>query len=53
MACPLRIERPGGGYHVTTPGNEGRPIFREDSDRFHFPGLLVELGQRIGARIHA
>jgi len=53
MARPLRIERPGGRYHVTTRGNEGQSIFRDDSDRFHFLGLLAELGERFGARVHA
>jgi hypothetical protein len=28
MARPLRIERPGGSYHVTARGNERKPIYR-------------------------
>ena len=53
MARPLRIERPGGRYHVTARGNERKAIFRDDSDRFHLLELLAELGERFGARVHA
>ena len=53
MARPLRIERPGGRYHVTARGNERKLIFRDDPDRFHFLELLGGLGQRFGARVHA
>jgi REP element-mobilizing transposase RayT len=53
MARALRIERPGGRYHVTSRGNERKALFRDDSDRFHFFELLAELGQRFGARVHA
>ena len=53
MARPLRIERPGGRYHVTARGNERRDIFRDDPDRFHFLELLSEIGERFGARVHA
>ena len=53
MARPLRIERPGGRYHVTARGNERKEIFRDDADRFHFLELLSELGERLGVRVHA
>lgn len=53
MARPLRIERPGGRYHVTARGNERKPIYRDDSDRFHFLELLSDLGERFGAKVHA
>ncbi len=53
MARALRIERPGGRCHVTVRGNERKPIFREDADRFHFLELLADLGERFGARVHA
>jgi len=53
MARPLRLEHPGGRYHVTARGNERREIFWDDTDRFHFLGLLGELGERFGARVHA
>jgi REP element-mobilizing transposase RayT len=53
MARPLRIERPGGRYHVTARGNERKAIFRQDTDRFHFLKLLTEQTERFGTRIHA
>lgn len=53
MARPLRIERPGGRYHVTVRGNERKALFRDDPDRFHFLELLAELGERLGTRVHA
>ena len=53
MARPLRIERPGGRYHVTARGNERKNIFRDDTDRYHFLELLSELGERFGMRVHA
>ena len=53
MARPLRIERPGGRYHVTARGNERKAVYRDDSDRFHFLELLSEATERFGLRIHA
>ena len=53
MARPLRIERPGAGYHVTARGNERKAIFRDAPDRFHFLELLAELTQRYRVRAHA
>jgi len=53
MARPLRIERPGGRYHVTARGNERTHIFKNDTDRFHFLKLLAEQTERFGTRIHA
>jgi putative transposase len=47
MARPLRIEIPGGRYHLTARGNERRKIFRDDRDRLHFLDLLSELPVRI------
>ena len=29
MARRLRIERPGGRYHITARGNEGKEIFQQ------------------------
>ncbi len=52
MARPLRIERPGGRYHITARGNERKAIFRDDPDRYHFLELLSELGERFGIRVH-
>lgn len=48
MARALRIERPGGRYHVAARGNEH--IFR---DHFHFLELLRQLGESFGVKVHA
>jgi putative transposase len=53
MARALRIERPGGRYHVTARGNERKDIFRSEADRFHFLELLSQLGDGFGVRVHA
>lgn len=53
MARALRIERPGGRYHVTARGNERKSIYRDDSDRTHFLELLAETTERFALRIHA
>jgi REP element-mobilizing transposase RayT len=53
MARPLRIELPGGRYHVTARGNERRDIFRDDRDRRHFLELLGQLPERFGTVVHA
>ena len=44
MARPLRLEFAGALYHITSRGNEGRPIFRDDRDREMF---LTFLGQAV------
>lgn len=48
MARALCIERAGGRYHVTTRGNERKPIYRTDADRAHFLELLGEAVERFG-----
>src|SRR5262250_1418442 len=53
MARPLRIERPGGRYHVTARGNERKAVYRDDSDRAHFLELLSENTERFALRVHA
>lgn len=40
MARPLRIEFPGGVYHVSSRGNERGTIFRDDEDRRCFMEVL-------------
>jgi len=52
MARPLRIERAGGWYHVTSRGNERKAIFRDDRDRRHFLELLAEVVERFRIRLH-
>jgi putative transposase len=53
MARPLRIEFPGALYHVTSRGNEKRPIFRRSSDRDVFLGFLAETIKRFGWSVTA
>jgi putative transposase len=48
MARPLRLEFAGALYHLTSRGNEQRPIFRSDRDRKAFLGFLGQAVQRFG-----
>ena len=48
MARPLRVEFAGALYHVTSRGNEKRPIFKNDGDRLKFLELLGEAVSRFG-----
>lgn len=48
MARPLRIEFPDALYHVTSRGNEQRPIFSDDVDRKMFLTFLGQAVQRFG-----
>jgi len=48
MARPLRLEFPGGIYHVTARGNERRWIFRDDADRLAFLDVLARVLDRFG-----
>jgi REP element-mobilizing transposase RayT len=53
MSRPLRLEYEGAVWHVTSRGNERRPVFRDDSDREAF---LTILGRTVGLfrwRLHA
>ena len=47
MARPLRIEKPGGWYHVTARGNERKPIYRDHRDREHFLKIMAEMIPRL------
>ncbi len=53
MARPLRIQIPGGRYHLTARGNERRHLFRDERDREHFLELLGELPERFRVLLHA
>lgn len=53
MARPLRIEFPGGIYHVTSRGNERRAIVRDDVDRRKWLSLLERTVERTGWRVFA
>ena len=53
MARPLRVERPGGRYHVTARGTERKAVYRDDSDGAHFLELFAEASERLALRVHA
>ena len=53
MARPLRLDIPGALHHVTSRGNEGRPIFRSDQDREAFLQFLAEAVKRFGWSVTA
>jgi putative transposase len=53
MARPLRIEFAGAVYHVTSRGNERRPIFRTHRDRLTFLRFLGETVERFGWSVTA
>jgi len=53
MARPLRIEYDGALYHVTSRGNERKPIFKDDSDREIFLDILYKVNKRYNWICHA
>jgi putative transposase len=53
MARALRIELAGAWYHVMNRGHRGGTLFRSDTDRRRFLGLVADLPQRFGLEIHA
>jgi hypothetical protein len=53
MARPLRIEYDGALYHVTSRGNERKPIFRDDTDRKLFLKILSQVTERFNWLCHA
>jgi putative transposase len=52
MARPLRLNRAGGFYHVTSRGNQRQTIFVSDDDYVRFLGYLPDLTVRYRLRIH-
>lgn len=48
MARPLRTDFPGAVHHITSRGNERRPIFFDDEDRVAFLAFLGQAVQRFG-----
>ncbi len=52
MARPLRIELPGGVYHVTARGDRREPIYLDDGDRVAWLKLLGEVCERHNWRCH-
>jgi REP element-mobilizing transposase RayT len=53
MARPLRIEYPGAVYHVTSRGNEKKPVFKDDADRENFLNALQHVNKRYNWICHA
>jgi REP element-mobilizing transposase RayT len=53
MARPLRIEYDGALYHITSRGNERRPIFKVDTDRNNFLDTLQRVNKRYNGICHA
>jgi len=53
MARPLRIEYPGAVYHVTSRGNEKKPVFKDDHDRESFLNALRHVNKRYNWICHA
>lgn len=53
MARPIRLEFAGASYHVTTRGEGGAAVFRDDEDRAQFLQVLHEVVARFGWVCHA
>ncbi len=53
MTRPLRIEYAGAVYHVTSRGNEKRPVFKDDTDRHNFLNTLQHANNRYNWICHA
>ena len=53
MSRPLRIEYPGAVYHVTSRGNEKKPVFKDDHDREVFLNTLQHVNKRYNWICHA
>lgn len=53
MSRPLRIEFAGAIYHITSRGNAGQIIFRNDEDRKSFLRILGSVIDRFGWICHA
>lgn len=52
MARPLRITYPGAFYHITSRGNEQKPVFKSKRDREKFLEYLKSATERYNAIIH-
>jgi REP element-mobilizing transposase RayT len=53
MARPLRLEYPGGVYHVTSRGNARQRIYTSAADRQAFLGILASVVNRSHWLCHA
>jgi putative transposase len=52
MARPLRLDIPGGWYHVINRGLEKRQIFPDEHANQHFLDLVSKLPERFAVKIH-
>ena len=53
MTRPLRIEYPGAVYHITSRGNEKKPVFKDDRDRDNFLRTFQRVNIRYNWLCHA
>ncbi len=53
MARPLRLQVPGGLYHVMARGNARQDIFLDDADRRRFLATLRSVVERLNVLCHA
>lgn len=53
MARPLRLQYPGGIYHITARGNDRHPIFEDDDDCARFLVALAAAVARYRVLCHA
>jgi REP element-mobilizing transposase RayT len=53
MARPMRIEYPGAVYHITSRGNERKPIFKDNKDRRIFLEIVQKTNYRYNFICHA
>jgi len=53
MARALRVEFPGAFYHVTSRGNERKPIYGNDTDRLRYLSLVADIVNRFDLLLHA
>jgi putative transposase len=53
MPRPLRPQLAGGMYHVTSRGNRGCEIYRDDGDRVAFLSRLLAAAERFEWDVHA
>jgi REP element-mobilizing transposase RayT len=53
MSRPLRLQLPGGVYHVTARGNDRRRIFEDDADCARFLTVLATMVDRHRVLCHA
>lgn len=53
MARKPRVHFDGALYHVICRGNQGQRLFRDDTDRRRYMGLLQESPKRFGCQLYA